>query len=228
MAGRMKKGAKAAAQADLAGGMPAEEVMARHGVRSRRTLRAWQQEAREAEATSGAAGGGTAGAPPPAGGNSGNAPLDGAAADPRQAGDSEAVLFMVRFGVAFTTKTAGMVVGFAPTSPLVQLQSKLTPDEEDMIRKCAPSLLPAFTKIAEWMEKHAVAVTALLFGSMLLPRAITLAMAARELRKREREANKPHRTEPREDGDPPPSRETPRDAKNGLPTISLHPKSGDQ
>jgi len=218
MAGRMKKGAKAAAQADLARGLAAEEVMARHGIRSRRTLKAWQADAKAAESKSGASeGGGAAGEPPP-----GAPPVDGGAADPRQMGDAEAVLFLLRFGVAFTTKSAGMVVGFAPTAPLVQLQSKLTPDEEEMVRACAPSLLPAFKRFVGWMDTHGVAVFALLFGSMMLPRAITLGMAAKEIRKREREANKPHRTEPRGESEPAAAARAAAPT-NGAP-LSLYPK----
>jgi hypothetical protein len=222
MAGRMKKGAKAAAQADLARGLPAEEVMARHGIRSRRTLKAWQSDAKAAESKSGASTEGAAGEPPP-----GAPPVDGGAPDPRQMGDSEAVLFLLRFGVAFTTKSAGMVVGFAPTSPLVQLQSKLTPDEEEMVRACAPSLLPAFKRFCEWMDKHGVAVFAMLFASMMLPRAITLGMAAKEIRKRERETNKPHRTEPRGESEPAAAARAaePTAPRNGAP-LSLYPKNG--
>jgi hypothetical protein len=221
----MKKGQRDAARADLARGMAPELVMAKHGVRSRRTLKAWQADAKAAESKSGAsveAGTGEPAADAP--------PADGGADDPRKMGDSEAVLFLLRFGVGFTTRTAGMCVGFAPTSPLVQLQSKLTPDEEEMIRACAPSLLPAFTRFCEWMDKHGVAVFAILFGSMMLPRVITLGMAAKEIKKREREANKPHRTEPRGDADAPPAETRPgADPKsNGASAVSLYPKSRDQ
>lgn len=225
MAGRMKKGAQAAAKADLARGMDPEEVMTRHGIRSRRTLRHWQADAKAAEAKSGASGESEAGAPPP-----GAPPGDGTAGDPNQAGNAESVLFLLRFGVAFTTRTAGMVVGFAPTAPLVQLQSKLTPDEEAMVRECAPSLLPAFRKFCEWMDGHGVVVFSMLFVSMMLPRAVTLGMAAKEIRRREREAGKPHRMEPRDEAasSPAAGAAAAAAADNGIASISLHPKKEGQ
>jgi hypothetical protein len=220
MAGRMKKAARAAARADLARGMPAEQVMEKHGVKSRRTLAAWQADAKSAETKSGASAEAGGAAPP-----IGATPGSGDAEDPRQMGDSEAVLFLLRFGVAFTTRTAGMCVGFAPSSPLVQLQSKLTPDEEQMVRSCAPSLLPAFTRFCEWMDKHGVAVFSILFGSMLLPRVVTLGMAAKEIKRREREAGRPHRTSARDDADAPPAAAATSD-RNGAAAVSLYPKKG--
>jgi hypothetical protein len=200
--------------------MPPEDVMAKHGVKSRRTLAAWQSDAKTAESKSGAASEAGGGVPPT------SAPPVGEANDPRKMGDAEAVLFLLRFGVGSTTRMAGMCVGFAPTSPLVQLQSKLTPDEEEMVRACAPSLLPAFTRFCEWMDKHGVVVFTLLFGSMLLPRVITLGMAAKELKKREREANKPHRTDAHGEADAAPaaSRSDAGPKSNGA-ALSLYPRT---
>jgi len=215
MAGRMKKEAKAAAQADLAQGVDPETVMAKHKIKSRRTVDAWMNAAKSTESKTD----GNETRPP----NPAN-PVD--TAESVGMGEAEVILTIVRFGVAFTSRTAGMVVGFAPTSPVVATMAKLTEDEESMIRSCAPSLVPSFHRLLKWMDKHGVAVFAVMFGGMMLPRMVTLAMAAKQVKRMQKEraaAESGSETARNGSGPAPAPNRSGSDAREGRPVIRLYP-----
>ena len=211
MAGRMKKEAKAAAQADLAQGVDPETVMAKHKIKSRRTVDAWMNAAKSTESKTD----GNETRPP----NPAN-PVD--TAESVGMGEAEVILTIVRFGVAFTSRTAGMVVGFAPTSPVVATMAKLTEDEESMIRSCAPSLVPSFHRLLKWMDKHGVAVFAVMFGGMMLPRIVTLAIATKQVKRmqKERAAAAPETARNGSGPAPAPNRS---DTRESRPVIPLYP-----
>jgi hypothetical protein len=216
MAGRMKKEAKAAAQADLAQGVDPETVMAKHKIKSRRTVDAWMNAAKSTESKTD----GNETRPP----NPANPAHPADTAEAVGMGEAEVILTIVRFGVAFTSRTAGMVVGFAPTSPVVATMAKLTEDEESMIRSCAPSLVPSFHRLLKWMDKHGVAVFAVMFGGMMLPRMVTLAMAAKQVKRmqKERAAATPETARNGSGPAPAPNRSG-SDAREGRPVIPLYP-----
>lgn len=216
MPGRMKKEAKAAAQADLAKGVDVETVMTKHKIKSRRTVEAWQNAAKTTESKTDGAN-----ERPPDPVN----PTD--TAENVGMGEAEVILTIVKFGVAFTSRTAGMVVGFAPTSPVVATMSKLTDDEESMIRSCAPSLVPSFHRLLKWMDKHGVAVFAVMFGGMMLPRMVTLAMAAKQVKRMQKERAAESSAEGRNGTGPAPAPTRPV-SKDGMPVIKLHPSSDEQ
>jgi len=216
MAGRMKKEAKAAAQADLAQGVDPETVMAKHKIKSRRTVDAWMNAAKSTESKTD----GNETRPP----NPANPAHPADTAEAVGMGEAEVILTIVRFGVAFTSRTAGMVVGFAPTSPVVATMAKLTEDEESMIRSCAPSLVPSFHRLLKWMDKHGVAVFAVMFGGMMLPRMVTLAMAAKQVKRmqKERAAAESGSATARNGSGPAPAPNR-SDTRESRPVIPLYP-----
>ena len=219
MAGRMKKEAKAAAQADLAQGVDPETVMAKHKIKSRRTVDAWMNAAKSTESKTD----GNETRPP----NPANPAHPADTAEAVGMGEAEVILTIVRFGVAFTSRTAGMVVGFAPTSPVVATMAKLTEDEESMIRSCAPSLVPSFHRLLKWMDKHGVAVFAVMFGGMMLPRMVTLAMAAKQVKRMQKEraaAESGSETARNGSGPAPAPNRSGSDAPEGMPVLTLHPR----
>ena len=187
---RPKKTKKAAAVADVERGEPLETVQEKHGIKSRRTLEGW---VRQAKAVEGKARDDDAGEPA----TSSPRP-DGAGAAEMEA-EADRVVAMARFATSIFVRTAGMCVGFAPTSPVVVSQSKLTGEEEEALRFFAPTLAKGWGGLLGFLDEHPLLLAGAMFGTILVPRVAVVGIAAKKIREAERARRPEPKTAPSSD-----------------------------